>query len=87
MSWKEEILLDPSGNKRFSFAINNNSIIKIFGNPQTIWVCSVFHKKNYTNDLNIKNSIRFFEADLEVAKIKCLIKASELGWKIKYIQL
>lgn len=87
MVWKEEILLDSSCNKRFSFAINNKSIIKIFGNPQSIWVCSVFYKENYTNDLNIKNSIRFFETDLEVAKIKCLIKASELGWAVKSIRL
>ena len=87
MSWKEEILLDSSDYRRFSFAINNKNIIKIFGKTETIWICSVFYKKNYINDLNIKNSIRFFETDLEVAKIKCLVKASELGWKVKTVQL
>lgn len=87
MSWAEEKINGDSFYKRISFSVKNKKIIIIFGKPDTIWVCSVFYKENYTNDLNIKNSIRFSETDLEVAKMKCLIKASEFGWDVKSIQL
>ena len=85
MSWIEEEYDGDSELKKFSYILNDKKIIKIFGKDESIWICSILSKNDSKNINKIVKRFPLQEKDLNIAKLKSLLKAKELGWEVNSV--